>query len=73
MANNQERTDALRKAAFIDKNSDMYRRCPIFRSMVDNTVYLTAEEIHESMRAAGYRFPDYRDLLMTTAPPFENS
>jgi hypothetical protein len=36
--------------------------------MVDGTIYLTAEAIHASMRATGYRFPDYRDLLMTTAP-----
>ena len=67
MQTNQERNDLLRRAAFIDKNSDLYQACPIFKGMVDQTVYLTAEEIHESMRVTGYRFRQYRDLLMVTA------
>jgi hypothetical protein len=56
MQTNQERTDLLRRAAFIDKNSDLYQACPIFKGMVDQTVYLTDSQIHESMRVAGFAF-----------------
>jgi hypothetical protein len=49
----QELRDACRKAAFIDKHSSLYESDPIFRSMVDSTIYLTDSQIHESMAAVG--------------------
>jgi hypothetical protein len=49
---NQERSDLLRTAKKIEKNADLYERCPIFKGMVDNTVWLTSEQIHESQRLA---------------------
>ena len=57
---NQERSNLLRTAAKIEKNADLYERCPIFKSMVDNTIWLTPEQIHESMAACGSDFPVYR-------------
>jgi hypothetical protein len=59
---NQERSDLLRTAKKIEKNADLYERCPIFKSMVDNTIWLTPEQIHESQRLAPglgpYRYND---------------
>jgi len=51
--NNQQRYDANETAKFIEKNADLYQRCPSFKWMVDNTVWLTEDQIHESMRAVG--------------------
>jgi hypothetical protein len=45
----QELLDLNRKANFIERHAELYDRCPIFKSMVDNTVYFTEEEIHQSM------------------------
>lgn len=53
--NNQERIDGNRKAAFIEKFADDYDRNPNFKWMVDNTIYLTQDQIHESMRVVGER------------------
>ena len=50
---NQERYDASRKAAFIEKFSDEYDRSPNFKFMVDNTVYITDAERQESMALTG--------------------
>lgn len=49
----QEQRDLVRKANFIERNADLYNRCPIFKSMVDNTVYFTEAQIHESMAKIG--------------------
>lgn len=48
-----EQITANKIANLIDKNSDLYRQCPIFKSMVDATVFLTDDEIHESMGVVG--------------------
>lgn len=48
-----EQVTANKIANLIDRNSDLYRRCPIFKSMVDATVFLTTDEIHESMGVVG--------------------
>jgi hypothetical protein len=50
---NQETKDFNRKAAFIEKHGTLYLTDPIWRQMVDNTVYLTDDQIHESMAAVG--------------------
>ena len=52
-SNNQQRIDASRTAAAIEKNADLYERSPQYRFMIENTVFLTEEEIHESMRVVG--------------------
>jgi len=52
----QQQTDAYQTAQFIAKHADLYERCPIFRFMVDATVYFTPEEIHESMGVTGWQF-----------------
>ena len=49
----QERYDASRKAAFIEKFADQYQRSPEYKWIVDNTVYLRENEIHESQRVVG--------------------
>lgn len=41
-------TTEIRKANFILKHAEQYDRDPIFKQMVDNTVYLTQAEIEES-------------------------
>ena len=51
--NNQQRYDASRFAAFIERNSEEYYRNPNFKWMVDNTQYFHEDEIHESMRVVG--------------------
>jgi len=51
--NNQQRYEASRTAALIEKNADLYQRCPNFKWMVDNTIWLTEDQIHESMRVTG--------------------
>ena len=51
--NNQQRIDASRTAAFIEKNAERYYRNLNFAWMVNTTVYLTSDEIHESMRVVG--------------------
>ncbi len=56
MMNNQELRDAERKAGFIDRNSDLYRSDPTFKSMVDRTIYLTADERHASEAEVGRLF-----------------
>lgn len=53
VTNSQSRIDASRTAAFIEKNAELYERSETFRFMVDNTVWLTDAEIHESMRVVG--------------------
>ena len=53
VTNQQERYDAIRTAAKIEANADLYRRCPNFKWMVDSTVWLHEEEIHTSMAAIG--------------------
>ncbi len=53
---NQEMKDFERKAGFIDKHSDLYQGDPDFRRMVDFTVYLTADQRHESEAAVGRLF-----------------
>jgi hypothetical protein len=50
---NQQHIDSSRTAAQIEKNADLYERSPQFKFMVDNTVWLTDAEIHESMRVVG--------------------
>jgi len=52
-SNNQQRIDASRTAAFIEKHADEYYRNLNFAWMVNNTVYFTIDEIHESMRVVG--------------------
>lgn len=49
----QARIDAGRKAAWIEKHAETYQRSPEYRFIVDNTVYLTDDQLHESMRAVG--------------------
>lgn len=51
--NQQERYDASRTAALIEKNAELYERSPQFKFMVDNTVWLHSEDQHESMRIIG--------------------
>ena len=53
VTNQQERHDAIKTAAKIEANADLYGRCPNFKWMVDSTVWLHEEEIHESMRVVG--------------------
>ena len=53
VTNQQERYDLSRTAAKIEANADLYSRCPNFKWMVDSTVWLREEEIHESMRVVG--------------------
>jgi hypothetical protein len=69
---NQERSDLLRTAKKIEKNADLYERCPIFKGMVDNTIWLTPDQIHESQRLAPslqgpYRYND----VIEEAPEIE--
>lgn len=49
----QEQRDWNRKAAFIEKFGDLYLVDPIWRNMVDRTIYLTPDQIHESMGIIG--------------------
>ena len=60
MHTNQQRNDALKTAKKIEQNIDLYARCPIFKGLVDSTIWLTSEQIHESMAACGSDFPVYR-------------
>ena len=55
---NQETKDFNRKAAFIEKHGTLYLTDPIWRQMVDNTVYLTPDQIHESERIIGGQYKD---------------
>ena len=50
---NQEKYDASRKAAAIEKFATEYSENPNLKFMIDNTRYLTPDEIHESMRVTG--------------------
>jgi len=68
---NQERSDLLRTAAKIEKNADLYERCPIFKGMVDNTVWLTPEQIHESQRLAPSLGPYRYNDVIEEAPEIE--
>ena len=54
--NNQEIRDAGRKADFIFHNLTQYESDPIFRSMVDGTVYITHDERIGSMAIIGGRY-----------------
>ena len=49
----QELRDFERKAGFIDRHSELYRNDPDFKSIVDRTVYLTADQRHASEAAVG--------------------
>ena len=51
--NQQQRYDASRKAAYIEKFANEYDRNPQFKFMVDNTVYFHDAEQQESMRIVG--------------------
>ena len=53
VTNQQERYDAIKTAANIEANADLYGRCPNFKWMVDSTVWLHEDAIHESMRVVG--------------------
>lgn len=50
---NQQRTDASRTADLIAKNADLYERSENYRYLVNNTVWLTEADIHESMTIVG--------------------
>lgn len=45
-----------RRANFIIRNADQYELDPVFRKMVDNTVYLTEDQKHESQRSETEKF-----------------
>jgi hypothetical protein len=49
----QEQKDFNRKADFIERNGTLYLTDPIWRQMVDQTIYLTPAQIHESERITG--------------------
>ena len=50
----QANVDASRKAALIEKHAAEYERDPIYRHIIDNTVFLTLDQIHESMKVVGW-------------------
>lgn len=52
----QELRDFERKAGFIDRHSDLYRSDPDFKSIVDRTIYLTADQRHASEAVVGGLF-----------------
>lgn len=50
-----------RRANFIIRNADQYEQDPVFRRMVDNTVYLTEDQIHVSQFHETEKFGTQRD------------
>lgn len=62
--NNRELRDAERKAGFIDRNAGLYGTDPDFKRMVDQTVYLSQDEIQKSQTAVvtkfGTRWEEFR-------------
>jgi len=56
LKNNADIRNASRKAAFIDKWSFEYQSSPIFKRIVDNTVYLTEDEKRQSEALIGGRY-----------------
>lgn len=52
----QELRDFERKAGFIDRHSELYRGDADFKSMVDRTIYLTADQRHASEAEVGRLF-----------------
>jgi hypothetical protein len=60
--NNQQNRDAERKSNFIERNSELYLSNPIFKMMVDETVYFTQAERQESMTKIGGQYQDGKFL-----------
>ena len=54
----QQRKDAGRKATFIERHAGLYRTNPIWRMMVDGTVYFTTQEQEASQRIIGGQYQD---------------
>ena len=60
--NNQQHRDAERKSNFIERNCELYLSNPIFKMMVDLTVYSTQAQRQESMAKIGGQYKDGKFL-----------
>jgi len=58
----QQRKDAVRKAAFIERNCSLYRSNVIFKMMVDGTQYFTPPEQEASQRIIGGQYQNGKFL-----------
>lgn len=52
----QQRKDATRLANHIERNHDLYFRSPIYKAMVDRTIFFTQAEQEASMKVIGGQY-----------------